>query len=471
MEKLKAGLVLLSAKWFLDVGIQDSDSGRNAGLSEMIGKDVESIIAAAGKHFEIIFPGVIHSSGSAEKAADKFRIENADVVIIVHMMWCEDAPLISILKNLDLPVILWGYNPYTLLPGRMKPFEMLRASGSVGILQGSGPMKKMGVKFSYVFGTPGDTVLDRQLGDLADVYKAWAGIKMLRIGQIGPRCEPMTGNYLDEFRLMTKLGPVIVPVSAYRLYEISMQISDREVNELAGTLKSTYKVNQVSDLSLFYAAKATLAVEKVIEEENLGAVAIEDLNIDLHKLFKTRPCLWTDSLSRKKVVVGMEADVMNTMGMWINRQLGGSAPMFTEIYTFDQQMNSILMGHPGMHDPSLAGDNPVTIVPDYEYESSDEVEGAWMHFAAKPGPVTVSSMFADEQNYRMFVFNGEVLPVKDKLEGYLSAFVKIGTPLRDFYEKAIHTGMTQHFAISYDDIGTKLKKFCEISGIEFVSLP
>ena len=143
--------------------------------------------------------------------------------------------------------------------------------------------------------------------------------------------------------------------------------------------------------------------------------------------------------------------------------------MFTEIYTYDQETNVLLMGHPGMHDLELAGENEITIIPDFEFDATDEVEGAWQYFAAKPGPVSVSSMFADNEAYRMFAFKGEALPVKDKLEGFTSVYVKIETPLRNFYEKAIRTGMTQHFAVSYEDIGKKLQKFCDISGLDFVN--
>jgi hypothetical protein len=62
------------------------------------------------------------------------------------------------------------------------------------------------------------------------------------------------------------------------LYEASLAIADGMVNDFVGELKKRYEVKGVSDHSLFYAARASLAVERLAEEEGLGAVAIEDLN-------------------------------------------------------------------------------------------------------------------------------------------------------------------------------------------------
>jgi L-arabinose isomerase len=386
-------------------------------------------------------------------------------------MWSEDIPFVKILNSVaDMNVLLWCYNPYKRLPKNMVMTELFRSSGAVGILQGSAPMKRMGIKFSFVYGCPGEPELEKDLEEYSRAYLAANKLKNLRIGQVCPRCECMTGTYVEEFRLLSKLGPKIVPITAYRLYEASNDINDKIVEEYIKQLKKKYRVEGVTDKSLYYAARATLAVEQIVEEEKLDAIAIEDLNPELHKLLKTRPCLWTDGLREKKIVAGMEGDAISVLGMWVARQLGNSTPMYTEVFTYDDTENSLLMGHAAMHDPQLAGDNPVTIIPDMEYIESDEVEGAWLHFSAKAGPVTVISTFADIENYRILSFKGEALPDNCKLEGFPHANIRIETRLKEFFEKTVRMGMTQHFTVSYDDIETKLEKFCSITQIELIKL-
>lgn len=466
-ERPKAGAALLSAEWFLNVGLQADP----AAAAEA---DLRRVRAALEPHFDLVDPGPISSRGQAERAARLFRAEGVELLILVHVQWSEDGPLVRLLRELaDLPVLVWCYNPYPALPARMTPGELFRASGAVGFLQGSVPLARMGVKFGYVFGHPEDPRLAAELAEYARVFAARAALRALRIGRVGPRSECMTGSWTDEFRLLARLGVSLVPVSAWRLAEEAEAIGEPAVLGFVRELKSRYPVRGVSDRSLQTAARASLAVAAVAEKERLGAVAIEDLDPELHRLLKTRPCLWVPALGEAGVVVGMENDFVSTLGMWLTRRLGGSPPLYTEIFTFDQQANCLLFGHAGMQDPALAGGNPITLVADAEYQASDEVEGAWMHFAARPGRVTAVSLFAAADNYRLAGFQGEVLPVEGaegKLAGFAHALVRIERPLADFFRAAGGLGMSQHFALSYDEVAGGLEKLAHVLGLEWVQL-
>ena len=86
------------------------------------------------------------------------------------------------------------------------------------------------------------------------------------------------------------------------------------------------------------------------------------------------------------------------------------------------------------------------------------------------GRVTAVSLFAAAERYRTVVFDGEVLPVKDKLEGFAHAFVKVDLPLAGLLEQLVRLGMSQHFAISYDAIAGALEKVCRICGLDWVRI-
>ena len=144
--------------------------------------------------------------------------------------------------------------------------------------------------------------------------------------------------------------------------------------------------------------------------------------------------------------------------------------MYTEIFTFDQADNCLLFGHAGMHDPALAGDGEVTVVPDAEYAAVDEVEGAWQSFTARPGKVTAVSLFTGLKDYRVAWLRGEVLPTRGKLADYPHALVRTERPLREFYERAARAGMTQHFALSYGEVAGKLARLAEVLGLEVLEL-
>jgi L-arabinose isomerase len=166
----------------------------------------------------------------------------------------------------------------------------------------------------------------------------------------------------------------------------------------------------------------------------------------------------------------MEADIGAALGLWLVRHAGQSSPMYTEIFTYDRQANALLFGHAGIHDPALAGDGEVRLVPDAEYAASDPVEGAWLSFAARPGPVTAVSLFAGAQDCRLTAFRGEVLPNRGKLEAFPHALVRIERPLAEFFEKAARLGLTQHFALSYDPVAGCLEKLSRLLGWGWAAL-
>jgi len=224
----------------------------------------------------------------------------------------------------------------------------------------------------------------------------------------------------------------------------------------------------VEEKTLENAARATLAIEKAVLAENLDVIAVEDLNVEMLELLKARPHLWTKTLSERKTIVTMEADVISAIGMWAAQRLSGEPTMYAEAFNFDEADNALLMGHATMHNTALAGENPITIIPDKEYENTLN-EGAWLNFNAKPGRVLLCNTFADVDNYRIFTSRGTALPYNKLKNGFTSVMIKLDVPVREFYEKAVRLGMTQHNTICYGDVEESLRLFCEITNIEYIS--
>ena len=132
MNMIKAGLILLSAKWFLDVGIQNSDPDNNRKLTEFLESDTKSIIETLNRHFEIVYPGPVYSLEAAKNAEKVFKDQNVKVIILVHLMWSEDGPLVEILKRItDMQILLWCYNPYHMLPDKTDTMVPLIASSGI----------------------------------------------------------------------------------------------------------------------------------------------------------------------------------------------------------------------------------------------------------------------------------------------------------------------------------------------------
>lgn len=470
-QKAKAGLCLLYEKWFSDYVNEPTNAEKGQELKNFIEKDSAAVIAELHTYFDLVYPGPMVSVADAEIAIAHFRESGIDLLIVVSLFWSGDKPLIKTIQAFPhLPVLLWCYAPTTTLPEKMGMNDLFRAGGIVGAMQTSAPLRKMNKKICFVYGTPGDEALALELAEYGRAFGAKKAMQGLRLGHIGGRYEEMTGTYADEFFLLGKLGVALVPISALRLSKAADALSEAEVQDYIGWLKGRCVSVGVSDDALYCAARASLAVARVAQEEKLGALALEDFNDEMHHLLRTRPQLWVPTLDQLRLVPSMEGDVLAALALWISCQLGDTLPMYTEMFAFDQARNSILMGHAAMNCLDIAGDNPVSIIPDAECGTLDESEGAWLHFKGREGNVTVASLFdTGGGQYRATTFSGKAV-YSNLLSTSPNVLVQMDIPLRSFYQKMITTGMTQHFALSYDATKRGWEKFCEVTGIDFLPI-
>lgn len=469
MAKAKAGLCLLYEKWFSDYCDDPANAKLGAELREFIDKDSRAVVDQLSRHFDLTYTGPMVSVADVDKNVKAFREDGVELIVVVSLFWSGDKPLLRLLEDFgNLPLLFWCYAPTTSLPDHMGMNDLFRAGGVVGAMQTSAPLRKLNKKLNYVFGTPGDGELERDLAEYSRAFATKRDMRRLRLGHMCGRYEEMTGTYADEFFLLGKLGVELVPLSSYRLYETALALTDAEIRAAMDALKKRCREVRVGDEDLFYAVRASLAVGRLAREEGLGALALEDFNAEMHRLLKTRPQIWVPELDELRIVPSMEGDILAAMALWISRSLGDSLPMYTEMFAFDQSRNSLLMGHAAMNCLDIAGDNPISIIPDAETGALNETGGAWLHFKGKAGPVLVAGLFDTGGGaYRATNFSGTAR-YSDLLDTSPNVLVEIEPPLREFFRRMVTTGMTQHFALSYDDIGGAWEKFCDIAGIDYV---
>jgi L-arabinose isomerase len=187
----------------------------------------------------------------------------------------------------------------------------------------------------------------------------------------------------------------------------------------------------------------------------------------LHRLAGIRPCLYPPLSIERGIPYGMEGDLTATVGLLAAMRASGAPGMFTEVFTFDPQENLLLMGHAGVHDPRLAAEDGITLVPDMEYRFSDRCEGAWMEFVLAAGAVTCVSFYDTGHACRMTVFEGDSLGAPRRLEGFAHALIRPVLHVRQLLPRLVQLGLTQHFAIVPGRCSSTLARWCALSGIEF----
>jgi len=461
------GLAAVCAAWFKEVGLQ----GEGKGLAGTLQRDYQAMVEFLRRCFgAVVAPGVITTTEEAERAASDFEVASVDAVLLVHIMWNEDQPLISVLENRGgRPLILWHYRPAGAFPPYLKTDDLFRYSGTVGALQGSAVLQRLGIEPVMVAGMPGEAELAAELRQLDRALSIRHDFLGLRAGRIAGMCDAMTGTAVSPEALRARLGVQLVEISAQEYAAACQSVSQGRVRAFAHDAKAKFAVEGVCDASLELASRNTLALDDLVARHGLGVVAIQDLDPDLHRLAGVRPCLCPPISAELGVAFGMESDLHATLGLLACMKAAGAPAMYTEVFTFDPRANTLLMGHAGVHDPRLAAASGVTIVPDYEYRHADIVEGAWQEFILREGPVTCASLYDAGDRYRLTVFEGESLGGERRLQGFAHALVCPDVDVKELLPRLLRRGMTQHFAVAPGRLSGLLAKWCRLSGIEFCS--
>lgn len=470
MARLKAGAILLSAEWFSQISYDTTDDS-SANIVDVVNDAAKSAVATLSKHFDVVHPQPIATQEDVKAALEDFHREQVDVFVVANLIYSGDDVLIDILKAMpQVPVILWSYNAYKKIPRILTMGEYFSVTGAPGMLQACAPMKRMGVKFGFVLGVPGDEKLDKELADYAKALEVQKRLKSLKIASIGRRYEPMSGAWIDELKLKLRLGPKMVWISAYEYAETVKALDEARVRAFVDGEVVKYPVEGVEDEDIVASAKASIATYDLAKKYGCEVMSVQDMDPEIHDFIGCRPQMTYQPMFDEGIQAGMEADIDSALCTWICYHLSEGPAMYGEILTYDEEENFLVVGHASMHDLRLAGDKEIKIIPDLEFQYADRYKGVWNEFISKPGEVTLVAMFEDNDHYKFVTCVGESLDKPVWVPGYGQALVHTDIPMRKFMKDITTCGVTQHFALCFGNIKNRVELLAERLNMEYVDL-
>lgn len=464
-DKPKLGVVFVTSGWFRDVGLQDSGSDTTAEVD----RNADRIVDKLKDIVEPVFPGVLYSVEDAQAAGKTIKTAGVDGILLAPLMWCEDQIVRACLKEAgNLPIILWTGSPGNSLPDFV-PFQtMLQGSGAVCTLQLSGMLKREEYRYQSIVGPFDDGQVYKRLAILSSAMAVRRKLNALRVAVLPFPCEQMSTTYVDEFRLRSLYGIELKYLVLERFRMRAREIEETAIKAFSKEIRDAAIEVQIDDSNLHEGIRYALAIEAILEEENIEVLAMNDVIDEMHDSFGLRPCLTNPRLSDSGAVISMEADVAASVAMYALRQFTGQSPLYTEVFSVDYEKNCLLLGHAGYHDsanrdPAL----PVKIVPDVEYENSDPFCGAATYFKYKPGPVTVVNSVWDGERLKWTAFEGESLEGPFKMEGNCHLFCRLKPEVKTFFKSAIESGVSQHWIVISGHIADDVASLCSTLEIKF----
>ena len=474
IERPKVGLLLMAAKWFADVGF-GKEGGSVGDLGMQIREDAEIITSHLAEHLDVVSSGLVFTSEEGMAAISRFRQEKVESVIACFVAWAEDYAWIPVIREIgDIPLLLWCYLPYDRPPSRQTMFDLCRNSGIVGMLQGSGTLRRLGKRFEFVLGGIEEKGTLQRILVWTRAASVLSELKKSIIGLLPCRNDQMKVTCVDEFRLMTEIGPAVRYIAVGELKRASDGIPEEEVTTFVNEIRSRYKVlPEVREKNLLAAARASLGMATLAKDLALRAIALNDISEELHLVMGLRPCLYPKAYDELGKVVGSEGDLPCTTAMVMLNSFTGRPVGFTEIFNVDRKDNTVVAGHAGPFNPALAtSDKEVTITPDYEYiDSSDTYAGsAWNELNAAPGRVTMVNLLDVKKTFQIQIAGGESLGGPCRLTGYPHFYIRLDSPVEDFLREVVLSGTTQHWAVVHGDVRREMASLADMLGIEKIEI-
>jgi L-fucose isomerase-like protein len=461
----RLGVLLVTSGWFREVGLQGADSGTT--------RDVEKAGAAVVqklKQFsDPVCDGVLFTPAEAEAAARRMLAQRVDGVLLAPLMWCEDAiPRAALRLLAGLPLVLWTYSPGPSLP-EFVPFQlMLQGSGPVCTMQLSGMLRREGIPYLSVAGHAEDPAVLREIEWAARAMAVRRALRGARVGLLPFPCEHMSSTWVDEFALRARYGTEICHLELEQMKKAADDCPEGEVREFRSRVGREGTRVEVDERTLEQGIRYALAMQRVMQEERLEGLAMNDVISQMHASFGLRPCLANPSLSGRGAVVSMEGDVGALIAMLALRRFTGESPFYAEPFSVDYAGGALLMGHAGYHDAANADPGvPVRVVPDVEYENTDRFTGAVTLFKYRPGPVTAVNSTWDGGRLRWCCVEGESVRGPARMDGNCHLVFRPLMPVRDFCQAAVQKGVSQHWSFVPGHRAGEIAALCSVLDVRF----
>jgi len=178
-----------------------------------------------------------------------------------------------------------------------------------------------------------------ELTELGGVMRVAPRLRQTRIIHIGRQWGVTLSPQLKE-----TLGVEIVPVEMERFTKIYQAIDDKAVQaEAERWIHQAEKVVEPSKQDILKACRVSLAMEKVIEQEQARAITVNCLGgFPLDEL--GYPCLGFSKLNDRGIVAACEADMDSTLTMLIFGYAFG-VPGFISDPVFDTATDTVIHAH------------------------------------------------------------------------------------------------------------------------------
>jgi len=386
-------------------------------------------------------------------AAKSVERNGADSIVYLLGTWIYAPQVVTAAQEVTLPTILWS-------PRDAAAFSLTGA----GVTHGS--MDEVGIKHKFVYGSPKDVEVIRDITSFAKAAMVVNRMKRRKLGLIGGRVAGMYTTMVDMAQVKSTFQVEIEHVDQYRVILEAERVPRETVEETMEKIRKEFGKIYPPEEKLLRSSRLYHAVKKIVDEDGYDFIAIkcQDEVIGNYVSYCLPVCMLNDD----GIVTACESDLNAALTMQMLHLLTDQAVMFADVNDVDFEEKILRLVNCGSIASSLATSRKdVDLGLQYEYLGKQQ--GCTTIFCCKPGRVTLARLSRVKGKYVMLIATGEAFQqpkerFKEVRYVWPHAFVRLdGDP-----RMLVQNVRSNHMHMAYGEVKEELLEICDLLGIEAI---
>ncbi len=416
--------------------------------------------------------GTVNTLDEAEVVAEYFRNQHVDGLILCPLDFGDERSAVKVAELLDVPVLLYA----TKEPPAPDDAGLSRVSDSYcGNLSMASGLYRRKIAFRYAgLFFPDEPELLDEVQDFVRAVAVIKGLKNARLGHVGVRPPSFETVGYDETALIRKFGQNIIYSNLADITDAAHRYADDDtrVQALVGEIQGGVAAVTVADDYLVNAAKLELTLRDFWQRSRLSAMAMQCWP-SAQRLMGISVCAVYGRLTGQGMLTACETDILGALAMLAQQRvaLGETVPHFIDwTIRHRENPNWLLAWHCGNAPACLAADPQQTALRsrrDMKGESPVECDDpmAGLHqFQIKPGVVTFCRLAEYDDQWKMLITTGIIVPSKETLAGTWG-WVEVADHDK-LYRTLVEEGFVHHASMIHGDYTKALLEVCKFMDIE-----
>ncbi len=427
-------------------------------------------------HAKIIDVGIIDTCQKATDTAAIFLQEQVDIVFLVISTYALSHTVLPIAQKVKVPFVILNLQPHKAIN-----YKSFNAIGDKGLMTGewlaycqscvapeiAGVFNRAAVSFKLISGYLQEHAVWEEAAHYLEALKVKKAMQQNRVGLLGHYYNGMMDVYSDLTQQAACFGNHFEIMEMGTLKALRDAVTEKEIREKIHAFRKSFNVqNTCEKPELTRAAKTSVALDKLVAQKQLGALAYYyEADGDAAYLdIVTSLIPGLTLLTGRHVPVAGEYEVKNVQAMKI-LDLMGCGGSFSEFYAMDFEDDIILLGHDGPAHFAIA-EQQVHLVPLPVYHGKPG-KGLSIQMKVKQGPVTMLSVCQNGEGKIFFLVAEAMSEAGPTLQiGNTNSRYRFKIGIKEFINKWSLAGPSHHCAIGTGHKASVLHNLAWLLGIE-----